>query len=250
MSNSTPAAPAGATCSTERPESWLGDHGVLGLACAATRIKALQLTQLLHGERFKAVACHDFVRSVPLQWSARRTRGAGQVLSTGRGTAMEKADLLVALLRSSGIAARLRVYSLPADHLRGIAGAQATVLHPVVEAFLANRWVGTDTFHLDASLALAARRRLLHEGSRCGWGVRLDGAATWDGRNDAFCILTANAFDWGVFRDSADFAQTAARLAVALKPASSFWGNWRVAWTLGRLRHDAAVAAPPGLKRA
>src|SRR5438105_2046923 len=191
----------------EQPGTWLCEREGLGLDCAAVRIKAMQLTQLRHHDGPKAAACHDFVRAIPFELSNRRAHAAPHVLSAGSGTALEKGNLLVALLRCSAIPSRLRMYALAGDHLRGLVSWHCVVLHPVVEAFIAQRWVGTDTFHLDVPLALAARRRLLRERQRCGWGVNLGGAAAWDGTGDAFAIFDWRqpaahaAFDWGVFHD-------------------------------------------------
>jgi len=239
----------------ERPDAWLSDHDALGLDCAAVRIKAMQLTQLLREDSQKAVACHDFVRAIPFELSHRRAHPAPQVLSAGSGTALEKANVFVALLRCSGIGARLRMYALASDHLRGLAGDRGIVLHPVVEAFIGQRWVGTDTFHLDVPLALAGHRRLHREGQRCGWGVRLGGAAAWDGTSDAFAVFDWRraaahpAFDWGAFHDSDDFAQVAATLAVALKAGATPVRSWFESWTVGRMRLDGNTAARPGLRR-
>jgi hypothetical protein len=228
----------------ERPQAWLCDREGLGLDCAAVRIKAMQLTQLQHQDRLKAVACHDFVRALPFELSNRKAHAAPQVLSAGGGTALEKGNLFVALLRCSAIPARLRMYALASDHLRGLVGGPGIALHPVVEAYVAQRWVGSDTFHLDVPLALVGRRRLHREGQRCGWGVNLAGAPAWDGASDAFAIFDWRkpaahpAFDWGVFHDSEDFAQVAATLAGALKPGATPVRSWFESWTVGRMRLD------------
>jgi hypothetical protein len=252
MSDSTPMA----TADAQPLQRWLDDHSALGLDCAAIRIKALQLTQLQHHETQKAVACHDFVRAIPFESSHRRANAASHVLSAGGGTATEKANLLVALLRCSAIPSRLRMFALAGDHLRGLASSQGVVLHPVVEAFVAQRWIGTDTFHLDVPLALAARSRLAREGRRCGWGVHLGGAAAWDGDSDAFAIFDGRrpaahaAFDWGVFHDSDDFAQFAATLTGALKPGATPMRSWFESWVIGRMRQGGGAGpAQPGLGR-
>jgi hypothetical protein len=239
----------------ESPEGWLCDHSALGLDASAVRIKAMQLTQLRRQAGAKAAACHDFVRAIPFELSNRHAHAAPHVLSAGRGTALEKGNLLVALLRCSAIPARLRMYALAGDHLRGLVSWQCIVLHPVVEAFIERRWIGTDTFHLDVSLALAGRRRLLREGQRCGWGVNLGGAAAWDGERDAFAIFDWRkpaahaAFDWGVFHDSDDFARVAATLTGALKPSATPMRNWLESWVIGRMRLDGDSAVRPGLGR-
>jgi hypothetical protein len=116
----------------------------------------------------------------------------------------------------------------------------------VVEAFVAARWVGTDTFHLDLPLAQAGRRRLLREGQRCGWGVNLAGAAKWDGASDAFAIFdwrrpaAQPAFDCGVFHDAVEFAQAAPALTAAALPGRTPIRNWLETWAVGRLRLDGA----------
>jgi hypothetical protein len=239
-----------------RPDTWLCEREALGLDCAAIRIKAMQLTQLRHRDAEKAVACHDFVRAVTFELNNRRAHAAPHVLSSGAGTALEKGNLLVALMRCCGIPSRLRMYALTGDHLRGLVSWQTIVLHPVVEALVAQRWVGADTFHLDVSLALAARRRLAREGQRCGWGIHLGGAAAWDGDSDAFAIFDWRrpaahaALDWGVFHDSDDFAQFAATLSGALRPGPTPMRSWVESWVIGRMRQAGGDASTrPGLGR-
>jgi hypothetical protein len=198
--------------------AWTGDSEALGLDRPALRIKATQLTQLLARDDQKAVACHDHVRGLRFLPGGRAHRSAPQVLAAGVGTSFEKSNLLVALLRCVGIAARLRIYTVRAALLEREGADAGLAFHPVVEAFLGGSWVSTDTFHLDVQHALASRRRLLQEHRRAGYGAHLDGAATWDGRHDAFALFTPldpaslPLRDWGAFDDSTALAREVCRL--------------------------------------
>lgn len=199
------------TC--EPLSEWLNDRPSIRIISAATRIKAMQLTQLLHHQHLRGVACHDFVRALKLQLVKRPARCAAEVINGGAGTALEKSNELVALLRSCAIPARLHVYAVRAHHLRGLTHEPGTVLHPIVEAFIGGRWVATDTYHLDMARAVGGRAKLLREGMRCGYGVHLDGPANWNGLDDSLALFSSNEVrmapvkDWGVFHDAEELVQ-------------------------------------------
>jgi len=192
--------------------AWLGDAESMRSQSGGVRIKALQLTQLLASDRERAVKCHDFVRRTALRIGPWSSRPVEQVLLSRSATALEKTDLLVALLRSCSIAARLRIYSIKANHLQGlVSDPNQLTMHPVLEASIGSKWLQVDTHHLDIRLSLGARSRLACEGVRQGYGVNLDGAVSWEGWSDAHAIpMDAAALhlrDWGVFHDAAEFCE-------------------------------------------
>ena len=207
----------------------------------AVRIKAMQLTQLLHDERARAVKCHNFVRRIELQIRSGPCRPVERVLVSRRATALEKTDLLIALLRSCSIEARLRIYSIQSAHLRGLVADPARMaIHPVLEVRLGTGWLQVDTHHLDVPLMLGAHSRLLGEGARQGYGVHLDGAASWNGRCDARAIPLdggpLSVKDWGQFRDAAAFARHCNDLCECLDPGRFGFGSLLVSGRLHRVR--------------
>lgn len=228
-----------------RGPEWLSDPPSLRVQCSALRIKAMQLTQLLPDESLRAIACHDHVRALQLRFEIRPPRAVPDVMRSPAGTAMEKSDFLVALLRACGMPARLRVYSVRAHHLRGLVDDVETVVHPIVEVSIKRRWVAVDTHHLDVALAIGGRTKLLREGARCGYGLHLDGAAFWNGRDDALSLFCAHdprtipIRDWGVFHDAAQFTELAHGLRHGTADHATPFAALKLSSRVRRLRGSA-----------
>jgi hypothetical protein len=163
----------------------MGPTALLDLEDSRLRLRAQALTQLCKSEREKALACYAFVKRLAYATPLRlRLRSARQVLDAGCGDATDKATLLVALLRASGIAARLHIVEVHADVARGLTLASAT--RPIVEAWLQGGWVPTDTYIYDACYTAGARQRLRELGWDSGFGIHRDGHALWNGVEGAW----------------------------------------------------------------
>ena len=181
--------------------------------CELVALKAKQLTQHERTAAAQAIACHDYARAFIFKLDSSPPRPLSKVLLSRRATALEKSGLLAALLRCCEIPARLRVYSVPGTHLRGLGDHGGKRLHPVVEAEIEGRWVATDTYHLDVDAALRARRLLMQERLPCGHGLYLRGASAWNGLSDATNVIASLSVDgdevrdWGVFDDALDWQE-------------------------------------------
>ena len=176
----------------DAPDAWLGPTELLDLGDAKLRLRARSLTQLAKNDREKVLAIYGFVKRVPFAKPFKlRLRSPRQVLDAGRGDALDKAGLLVALLRIGGIPARIRFMQLPGEMLRGLISHMSSAARPVAEAWVAGRWVATDTYIFDAAYMAAARQRLAEEDWECGYGIHRDGASIWNGVQDGF--LTGEA---------------------------------------------------------
>ncbi|NJM43233.1 MAG: transglutaminase domain-containing protein [Brachymonas sp.] len=201
---------------TERQQSkrnYLRPTQQLDIHAPKLRTKTLSLTQLQHTDRRKAVALHQFVQSLPFgcvpDYSALT---ADAVLKLGYGDCFTKGMLLVAMLRSASIAARLRFVSLPVHFLRGIVDSdEATIMHAMAEVYLDGRWVVTDSYVPDAALFEAAKKKLQSENRPLGYGIHIAGARAWNGLHDASAQCVASdpsslpTVDWGVADDPISF---------------------------------------------
>ncbi|MBS7808012.1 transglutaminase-like domain-containing protein [Variovorax sp. PCZ-1] len=192
---------------------WLKATPQLDITSTKLRTRMMALTQLLATPREKAVAIHDFVKSLPFGCSADYSPlKASDVLKLGHGDCFTKGMLMVALLRCAGIPARLRFMSLPVHFLRGIIDAEeSTIVHAMAEVFLEDRWIVTDSYVPDEALQLAANARLVHENRSMGYGVHIHGSLYWTGKDDASAQCDEKdpsslpTVDWGVADDPNSF---------------------------------------------
>jgi Transglutaminase-like superfamily len=199
--------------SRESRSRWLRATAQLDIKSTKLRTRMMALTQLLASERDKAVAIHDFVKSIPFGCVADYSKlKASDVLKLGAGDCFTKGMLFVALLRAAGIPARLRFVSLPVHFLRGvIEPEEASIMHAMAEVHLDNRWLVTDSYVPDMPLQLAARERLTKENRMMGYGVHLHGAMYWAGNADASaqCHVKDESslptVDWDVADDPMSF---------------------------------------------
>jgi hypothetical protein len=183
----TAASGAPPPADADDPRLWLGPTPLLDLEDPRLRVRAHSLTQLCKTEREKVLALYAFVKRLPFTKPLKlQHRSARQVLDAGRGDSPDKATLLVALMRSAGIPARMHWYELNGEVMRGLVPSLASGGRPAVEVFTQGRWVGTDTYIFDASYMAAARQRLRDLGWTWGYGIHRDGAAIWNGLEGAW----------------------------------------------------------------
>jgi Transglutaminase-like superfamily len=197
----------------ESRSRWLKASPQLDIKSTKLRTRMLALTQLLPTEREKAVAIHDFVKSLPFGCVADYSQlKASDVLKLGHGDCFTKGMLMVALLRCAGIPSRLRFVSLPVHFLRGIIDAEdSTIMHAMAEIYLNDRWIVTDSYVPDMTLQLAAITRLEHEKRNMGYGVHIKGSMYWRGEKEASAQCyekdgsSLPTVDWGVADDPVSF---------------------------------------------
>lgn len=225
------------------PAHWLADTPLLQHEHPKVRLTAKKLTQLKATPREQALACFQFVRALPFACVPDGVTTTGpQVLRAGRGDCHTKATLMVALLRSLGIPARMRFVTLPPDFLHGVADlGDRTIEHACTEVRLDGRWLATDAYVADPRLAVAARDRLRREGRRLGYGVHVAGTLHWDGRDDAFGQFAPDeaegrpVLDWGVYDDPYQFYSSVAYVRGRLSLSG------RLLWRVGAGRVNRRV---------
>lgn len=182
-----PSADESQPVSFESPEHYLGSSSLLDLQDSRLRLRARSLTQLCKSDREKAMVVHDYVKRLPFERPFKlRLRTAREVMDAGRGDAADKCALLIALLRRIRIPARVRYVEVRGEILRGLTSTTTNRVRPVVEIWLASRWVRTDTYIYDVAYVAAARQRLKDRDWEWGYGIHRNGQSVWNGTDDAF----------------------------------------------------------------
>ncbi len=248
------ASPAPAA-THEDPRRWLLNTPLLQFDHPKIRLLAKRLTQLHSDPRGQALACYRHVRSLPFGCIADSAgTSALDVLRHGKGDCHSKSTLLVALLRASRIASRMRFVTLKADFLHGIIDTGGQPLeHACVEVLLDGVWQCVDSHVVDMRLAVAAKTRLALENRTLGYGMHVLGATTWDGRGDSFGQFHPDdpdslpLRDWGPFDDPYQFYSS-----VPLVRDRMSWST-RIKWLVGagvvNRKVKALRSSPAGNRR-
>jgi Transglutaminase-like superfamily len=224
---------------------WLRGTRQLDVMAPKLRTQTLSLTQLLHSDREKAVALHNFVQNLPFGCVADYSElTADGVLKQGSGDCFTKGLLFVAMLRCAGIPARLRFVSLPVHFLRGIIEPEeASIMHAMTEMLIDNRWLVTDTYVPDPVLFSAASKKLGAENRVLGYGIHVAGTQVWHALKDASaqCVVSDPSslpvVDWGVSHDPETFYADPSHTKLRRSFAS------RVKWRLASPMVNKRVAA-------
>jgi hypothetical protein len=170
----------------DAPEAWLGSTLLLDLEDPRLRMRASSLTQFSLNDRARALAIHTFVKRIqygrPFKMNHRTARA---VLDSGQADGPDKATLMIALLRSVGVPARLRIVRMDGRIMIGVVNHLGWISWPFVEAWLDGRWIRTDTYIFDAPYIAAARQALKASGQQFGFGVYVDTHPIWTALEDA-----------------------------------------------------------------
>lgn len=185
--DSEPTTQPAELTSAQDPQSWLVTTPILDLEDSKLRLRAQSLTQLCKTDRERALAVYNFVKRIPIGKPLKlRTRTARQVMDVGRGDAEDKASVLVALMRSAGIACRLQYVEVDGQMLRGLVDTLTSASRPVAQMWLDGRWQSTDTFIFDSTYMAAARQRLKDQGWDWGYGIHRNAHTVWTGHQSAY----------------------------------------------------------------
>ena len=241
-----------AAADAQETQRWLVATPLIDLEDPKLRLRVHALTQLCRNEREKALALYGFVRRFRLSTRySLRPRTARQVFDAGRGSAGEKATLLVAMLRIAGIPARIRYVTTSGELLRGVAGCLREADRPLLEVCLQGQWQRTDTYIFDAELVATARQRLRERGWEWGYGIHVAGSLAWNGRESAYlggvpieCDLMVLR-EVGLVRDEIDY-RARSRPALHLHLLRLLHWGWAAPVAdrvRSRLRHPPAPAS-------
>ena len=194
------------------PLHWLGTTPTLDLADDRLRMRAQALTQLAGSDRERALALYQYVKAIKLGFPTRlRYPTARQILDSHSANNYCKSTLLVAFLRLVKIPARIRMVRLRGDILQGLYNGLPWVNYSLVEVWLHQRWVKTDSYTCDSAYLGTARHLLEKAGWERGYCIVRQGAAQWDGEHDALAALSIDEgehlplIDFGVFNDPLEF---------------------------------------------
>jgi transglutaminase-like putative cysteine protease len=214
---------------------WLANTPLLQHDHPKIRLTAKKLTALRGAPREQALACFQYVRAMPFGCIADSVgTSAVGVLNSGRGDCHTKSTLMIALLRSLGIPARMRFVTMKPDFLHGIADLGGSPIeHAYTEVLLDEQWLGLDSYVVDPKLAVAAKTRLRIEQRKLGYGMHREGTIHWDGKTNAFGQFTTDdpdsmpLHDWGAFDDPYQFYSSVAYVRQRLSLAG------RLKWMVG-----------------
>jgi hypothetical protein len=201
-------APEGA----DTPSHWLGSTPLLDLEDPRLRRRAASLVQLCRNDREKVLAIYASVKRLTyLRPFKLGPRSARAVLDAGAGDGPDKATLMIALLRLSGVPARLRVVVMRGEIMRGLVDNLKVISRPFVEAYVDGQWMRTDTYIFDATYMAAARQALKAAGATWGYGVHVEGPMLWTALESTttsplpFDQDPMVVQDMGCFHDTADY---------------------------------------------
>lgn len=171
------------------PQLWKGASPLVDMGDPKLRLRVQALVQTRGNDADKALTLYTFVRRMPVSAAPKwRLRSAREVLDRGCGDAVDKATLLLTLLRLAGLPARVRFAPVAREVLRGLPADVSSMPRPFVEVFTGARWVCTDTYIFDTAYLAAARERLRREHAECGYGMHAEGATLWESHRDAYLL--------------------------------------------------------------
>lgn len=158
-------------------------------------------------------AAYNFVRNeIAFGYNESDELPASRVLADGIGQCNTKSTLLMALLRSSGVACRFHGFTIDKPLQKGaITGlaywlAPRRIIHSWVEVWYGGRWVNLEGFILDARYLASLQRRFPQARRFCGYGAATPDlsspAVEWQG-SDTFIQKEGIVDDFGLF-DSPD----------------------------------------------
>ncbi len=192
---------------------WLRVTPQLDFTTVKMRILATRLTQLCSDNRSKALAVHNYVRSLPFACVAdfAHTK-ASDVARMGYGDYHTKGLLFVGLLRALSLPARMRFVATSSAYLTGLLDTTPpNMVHALGEVFLDTHWYQTDTYGVDDALSREARKLLRMENKLSGYGLHAMGDQQWDAQSHAHAQCSPSdpsslpMVDWGVAHDPAHF---------------------------------------------
>ncbi|MBI2771986.1 MAG: transglutaminase domain-containing protein [Burkholderiales bacterium] len=213
------------------PARWIQDTALLQHDHPKVRLLGMKLTQLKSGNRDKAVACFEYVRSLKFSCAVDAVHMPSvEVLAARMGDGFSKSTLFIALLRSVGIPARLRIVLLRPSYMRGISGGDGSVVeHAFTEVLVDREWLGVDTYVIDLQLNLRARTRLAEERRSAGYGVHTKGSVSWDGKSSSFGQFSSEdpgslpILDLGAYDDVHQFHASAGPAALSEWASRKTW---------------------------
>lgn len=183
----------------------------------------IRLIQLVEGRDWCSLteydrigAIYDFVKEeIALGYSRCDTLAASQVLQDGYGQCNTKSILLMALLRTCGIACRLHGFTVHKRLQKGVITGIAywfgprEIIHSWVEVLHQGKWINLEGVILDSAYLQALQQRFPNAGdSFCGYAVATSRfkspRVNWCGE-DTYIQKDAIIRDLGLFDSPDDF---------------------------------------------
>ena len=204
------------------PVHWLGNTPMLNLEDEKLRLRVKTVLQFSLTDAQRLTSISQYVASIPFNVPAfagmKRTR---KTLNQRHAVGWySKAALFMAMLRTAGFPARVRMIEVPPEMFRGLVTTVQQVVLPVVEVWTSHRWVVTDSYLYDPPYLAAALEAVQRQGWRTGYGVHLDGQTRWNGVDDALVMIVPDRSQGslpsqflGVYDDPQEFGERLRRQA-------------------------------------
>lgn len=173
------------------PQLWLGDAPMLDLGDDKLRLRVQAALQLARSDAEKLRSICAYVAAIPFDVPALASPKQSR-RTVARKDAVgwySKAGLFLAMLRTAGFPARIRMIRIGPDMYRGLAASTQEFVLPVVEVWTQGQWIATDNYVYDERYLASAREALRRRGWRSGYGIHLDGRFGWDGKSDSLCMI-------------------------------------------------------------
>ena len=191
---------------------WLGPSELMDFSPAICAM-ARSIASRGKSERERALIAHAIVRAMRLSFPRQsKPASASQVLRQRGGDAIDKATLLVALLRLCDLKARVLFVAPRTEALRGLPSDVCCLPRPMVEVCIDGNWLCTDTFIFDHRYIRAAHHRMRQKHRDYGYGVAARGDIDWDGKRSASVLGDEHLESFGSeatrFNDAAEFTRS------------------------------------------
>lgn len=191
-------------------DRWLKATNAIDVNHPIVRSTEVKITMGIENQRDKAIAIHNWVReNIKFGFSRKFWKTtASETITEGIGFCNPQGTVFVALLRASGIPARLYFVELDQAILFGYLRTNAAYVdHAYSEVFLDGKWIKTDSYIVDSKLFLHAQAKLQAEKRNIGYGTRRNATNKWDGISDSFSQYSPGftKSEFGIYDDVFDF---------------------------------------------
>jgi len=175
-------------------DEYLISNRIIDCDSPIVRNAAQEITAGLKSDREKAVAIYQFVRDrIKFGFAPKMDHApASLTIRKGVGHCQPCTFVFVALLRATGIPARIHFVVVPLPVMRYVlsesqyASTTTGLTHGYTEVHLDDAWMGLDSYIIDPPLYQGAMDRLKSDSLEMGYGIDARGVNDWDGQGPSF----------------------------------------------------------------
>lgn len=192
---------------------------------------AKNLTKDCSSTKEKVTNIHNFVRDeikfgfTPNFYDMK----ANEVLESRVGYCNTKSTLFIALLRSINVPCRQHFVSLDKQILAGVVDPGTSYVdHSFTEIYINDKWIKCDSYIVDKELYDYAKKELLKNNLKMGYGLHSKGVIEFDDQNDCMAQYvyeeeSISVEDFGIFEDVEDFYTLSRQNSLNIFLKGLFW---------------------------